>query len=115
MLSNKIKEAMDKLRIKPSTMFMGEEDSRLQQKRWQKQARSIGWWKLQLESIITVTNVPPPPRYLGSEMRKIAVHSTIPRVLNSNWVLYFLERPALLNAHYKGDETFMHAIWFKLR
>lgn len=55
--------------------------------------------------------LPPQPLLLGSEMRKIAVHSTIPRVLNSNLgPLLPVGILRLRNAHHKGDETFMHAI-----
>lgn len=57
--------------------------------------------------------LPPQPLLLGSEMRKIAVHSTIPRVLNSN--LGPLLPVGILCLRYAQlcDETFMHAIWFK--
>lgn len=54
--------------------------------------------------------LPPQPLLLGSEMRKMAVHSTIPRVLNSN--LGPLLPVGILCLRYAQlcDETFMHAI-----
>lgn len=52
--------------------------------------------------------------YWGLKWENNPVHSTIPRVLNSNLVPYFpVGILRLRNAHHKGDETFMHAIWFK--